>query len=310
MKKKSLIIALSLTGVLALSGTALAYASGTSFNSSQTIGSQIAKPVTAQLVSNQPITPPAASKNTVNDSTSLKPNNSTDNVSNSGYSMGSYANGNGGYGMMGDYGNGNGTGYGMMGGYGNGNGNGTGYGMMGTYGNGNGTGYGMMGGAFNGQNYSSTVKDQSSAASDMKASLVNATVDKSTNTITYTGKNVKIVMLGGPANADQKFVIADLINPTIRIPQGAKVTMEIINEDEGMPHGFEITNATPPYAYMSMMQGAIYPGSFIPPIPEAASNQYPSAQVSFTASQSGRFYYICQYPGHAEKGMYGKIIIG
>lgn len=280
MKKKSLIIALSLTGVLALSGTALAYASGTSFNSSQTIGSQIAKPVTAQLVSNQPITPPAASKNTVNDLTSLKPNNSTDNVSNSGYSMGSYANGNGGYGMMG------------------------------TYGNGNGTGYGMMGGAFNGQNYSSTVKDQSSAASDMKASLVNATVDKSTNTITYTGKNVKIVMLGGPANADQKFVIADLINPTIRIPQGAKVTMEIINEDEGMPHGFEITNATPPYAYMSMMQGAIHPGSFIPPIPEAASNQYPSAQVSFTASQSGSFYYICQYPGHAEKGMYGKIIIG
>jgi len=190
------------------------------------------------------------------------------------------------------------------------NGNGGGYGMMGGQGaNGNGGGYGMMGGGYNNNNQS-TVKDNNSADSDMKASLVNATVDKTTNTITYTGTSVKIVMLGGPTNADEKYVISGLINPTLRIPQGANVTMEIINEDEGMSHGVEITTATPPYAYMNMMQGGIYPGAFIQPIPEAASNQYPVSQASFTASQAGEFYYLCQYPGHAEKGMYGKIIIG
>ena len=188
------------------------------------------------------------------------------------------------------------------GGNGYGNGYGGGYGMMGSY--------GMMGGQGIGNNFVLNVKDENSAAKDMATSLTNATVDKSANTITFTRTNVKIVMLGGPEQADGKFVIAGLINPIIRIPQGANVTMEIINEDTGMTHGVELTTAPPPYYYMVMMQGGVYPGSFIPPIPEAAGNQYPSAQVSFTASLAGEFYYICQYPGHAAKGMYGKIIVG
>lgn len=200
--------------------------------------------------------------------------------------------------------------YGMMGGYGA-NGNGDGYGMMGGYGaNGDG-GYGMMGGQGSGNNNALDVKDENSAAKDMVTSLTNATVDKSSNTIIYTGTNVKIVMLGGPKEADEKFVIAGLINPTLKIPQGANITMEIINKDEGMSHGVEITTATPPYTYMSMMQGGgIYPGASIQPIPKAASNQYPASQVSFAASNVGEFYYLCQYPGHAANGMYGKMIIG
>ena len=189
-----------------------------------------------------------------------------------------------------------------------------GYGMMGGYGGSAGAngapGYGMMGGSFNGAGYSSALTDQTGAANDMKASLANAAVNKSANTITYTGSDVKIVMLGGPGNADEKFVIGGLVNPTLNIPQGARVTMEFINEDTGMPHGVEITSATPPYVYMSMMQGGIYPGAFIHPIPVAVSNKYPVAQISFTAGQAGNFYYLCQYPGHAEKGMYGKIVIG
>jgi len=186
-----------------------------------------------------------------------------------------------------------------------------GYGMMGGQGtNGYGGGYGMMGGQGFGNNNPLDVKDETSAAKDMATSLTNATVDKSTNTITYTGTNVKIVMLGGPEEADGKFVIAGLINATLRIPKEANVTMELINEDKGMPHGVEITNAQPPYAYMLMMQGAVYPDSVINPIPEAATKQYPSAQVTFKAGYAGEFCYICQYPGHAAKGMFGKIIIG
>lgn len=200
-------------------------------------------------------------------------------------------------------------GYGMMGGQGT-NGYGGGYGMMGgQVTNGYGGGYGMMGGQGIGNTNALEVKDETSAAKDMATSLTNATVDKSTNTITYTGTNVKIVMLGGPEEADGKFVIAGLINPTLRIPKEANVTMQLINEDKGMPHGVEITNAQPPYAYMLMMQGAAYPDSVINPIPEAARSQYPSAQVTFKAGYAGEFYYICQYPGHAAKGMFGKVII-
>ena len=148
----------------------------------------------------------------------------------------------------------------------------------------------------------------------MQSSLQNATVDKTDNTITYSGKTVKIVVFGGAmdnskSGAAEKFVIGGLVNPTLQISKGAQVTLELINEDTNMPHGIEVTDVHPPYWFMSMMQGGIYPGTFIPPIPEANSDSYAEASTTFTASQTGTFQYICEYPGHAAEGMYGEIIV-
>lgn len=301
MNKKKWIVGLSIASVIALSGTAFAMNSGLAVT--QLVGQTPGISLAVYKTSNPETTLATNGNSVVNDSstTTIQSANtsqsSSDNNSNDVTTPGSYGY-DGGYGMMGGYGaHGYGGGYGMMGGYGA-SGYGGGYGMMGGF------GYG------NGNSYSQNIKDANSAAKDMAASLTNATVDKSANTITYTGKDVNIVMFGGPEEADGKFVIGGLINPTLKIPQGAKVTMELINEDTGMPHGVELTTSPPPYYYMTMMQGGVYPGSFITPILEAAANQYPSTQVSFTASDSGDFYYICQYPGHAAKGMYGKIIIG
>ena len=155
----------------------------------------------------------------------------------------------------------------------------------------------------------------SEANQEMQASLQSATVDKASNTITYPGQSVKIVAFGGGMDSnnsgpDEKFVIGGLVNPTLHVQKGAKVTFELINEDTGMPHGIEVTSAQPPYGFMSMMQGGIYPGAFIHPIPAANKDAYPVAATTFTASQAGTFHYICEFPGHAAKGMYGKIIVG
>ncbi len=177
----------------------------------------------------------------------------------------------------------------------------------------NGNGWGsVMGSMMNGFfRQVGTVKPPS-AAHDMNASLQNATVDKANNSVTYAGQSVKIVVLGSPmmTGADDRFVIGGLVNPTIHVPKGAQVAVELVNEDIGMPHGFEITQARPPYAYMSMMQGGIYPGSFIAPIPAANKDRYPMTTTTFTATQSGEYNYICQYPGHAAQGMYGQILVG
>lgn len=155
----------------------------------------------------------------------------------------------------------------------------------------------------------------SDANQEMQSSLKNATIDKTNNTITYSGQTVKIVAFGGAmdnnsSGPDEKFVIGGLVNPTLRVQKGAHVTLELVNEDTGMPHGIEVTSAQPPYGVMSIMQGGIYPGTFIHPIPAASKDAYPLATTTFTASQAGTFNYICEYPGHAAKGMYGKIIIG
>lgn len=148
----------------------------------------------------------------------------------------------------------------------------------------------------------------SNETKQMNASLKDTVINKKDNTIRFNNDNVKIVLLGGPEEADGKFVVGDLINPTIYVPKHARVTFELINADQGMPHGFEITTVRPPYAQMPMMQGGVLKGAFIRPIPAAHNNQYPVKQTSFQVNQAGQYYYICQYPGHAADGMYGKII--
>ncbi|QSO52838.1 plastocyanin [Alicyclobacillus curvatus] len=217
---------------------------------------------------------------------------------------------------------------GMMGGYSSAV-PGTGYnsnvagspGMMGQYGGGgastesgawSGAMGSMMGGGVSRQGTELTM---SQANHDMESSLARATVDKANNSITYTGDSVRIVVFGGAMSDNktgpaEKFVIGGLVNPTLHVSKGANVTFELVNEDSDMAHGLEVSTAGPPYGYMSMMQGGIYSGSVVAPIPEADGNNVSMATTSFTASQSGTFYYLCQYPGHAAKGMYGKIIIG
>ncbi|QQE81450.1 plastocyanin [Alicyclobacillus sp. SO9] len=143
----------------------------------------------------------------------------------------------------------------------------------------------------------------------METSLQNATLSKNTNTVTYRKQNVTVVFFAGPEQADGKFVVGGLVNPTIQVRKGAHVQFKVINMDTGMPHGIEMTTANPPYSYMSMMQGGIYPGSFIAPLPEAQNGQYAVASSDFVANQSGHFHYLCQVPGHAAKGMYGKMIV-
>ncbi|MBV7275857.1 hypothetical protein I6U48_23460 [Clostridium sp. PL3] len=178
------------------------------------------------------------------------------------------------------------------------------YGMMSGYG-------GMMGGNWgSGINQSTNnALSEDEANKDMEDSLKNATVDKEKNTVSYSGDDIKIVVLGGPKQADEKFIIGGLINPTVYTPKNSNVTLEFINEDEGMYHNVAITDAAPPYAYMNMMQGQIYPGSYAGMLPPAVDGQFYSDSTTFNASYAGEFYYICQYPGHAAKGMYGKIIV-
>lgn len=198
------------------------------------------------------------------------------------------------------------TAFGYMGGFGMGGFGMGGFGMMGRYGMMG--GYRMMGGFGNPNSNYQTI-DTNKANDAMNTALQNAAVDKTNNTITFNKQDVNITLLGGPEYADEKFVVGSLVNPTIKVVKGAKVTLNFINEDEGMLHGIEVITSPPPYAYMSMMQGPIYPGAYVPVIPQAEDGNYPNASATFVASQSGTYYYICQVPGHAAKGMYGKIII-
>ncbi|HEM55779.1 MAG TPA: hypothetical protein ENO30_03345 [Thermodesulfobium narugense] len=191
----------------------------------------------------------------------------------------------------------NGYGPGMM--YGNGNGSGNGYGP------------GMMYGYNNGQSsYQTIPTNQLKSFSDLTG---NVAVDDKNNSVTFNDQNPVIPIIASPNdNAMYSFGVGNLINPTIIVRKNANVTLKLINNDDDMYHGIIITNTAPSYPYMVMMNISLaFQYSAIRPLPyeDKQSKLLATGSTEFSANTPGTYYYICQVPGHAQHGMYGKFIV-
>ncbi len=138
-----------------------------------------------------------------------------------------------------------------------------------------------------------------------------ASIDRQTNTVIYGTNRVRLVALASPEGGpDMTWNIDGLVNPTVMIPQGARVTVDLFNADADHQHGWELTRQPPPYQYMTMMYAAVaQDGAFAMPVSGATSSRWFGRTLHFTASTSGTFYYLCPVPGHAQKGMYGRFVV-
>lgn len=194
--------------------------------------------------------------------------------------------------------------------------------MSGGYNQGYQMGSGMMGNGY-GQTFKTiTIKD-ASTSSQLQSDVQ---VAKDTNTITFNSQNVNIValsMMGDDAKnmtgsslpsyaKDDAFVIGNMIDPTLVIKTGTQLTVTSINLDEDMAHNFVIMTTAPPYSYMPM-QNMMSVGvvAMMPVLPNDDVKDRYAYELSYTVtlSQPGTYWYVCTYPGHAEQGMYGKIIV-
>ncbi|MFK9175241.1 hypothetical protein ACJEI5_25075, partial [Escherichia coli] len=80
----------------------------------------------------------------------------------------------------------------------------------------------------------------SKAAVDKLAGQVpaNSIVDSRTNTVTFRSNSVSFVAVAsGPGAGMFGFEIAGLKNPTVVVPLGSNVKVEVVNADGDMAHG-------------------------------------------------------------------------
>jgi rusticyanin len=151
----------------------------------------------------------------------------------------------------------------------------------------------------------------------LKASSEYGRADPATHTVRFTGRQVIIDMTAvQPGHDDGTFEVHNITNPTLVVPQGAVVHLNLVNMDYGkdMEHGVIITPAGPPYAYMSMMQTGPGFAGVMPLLPwrnadDVAQADYAAQGTTFVARTPGTYWYVCPTPGHAKKGMYGKFVI-
>ena len=118
---------------------------------------------------------------------------------------------------------------------------------------------------------------------------------------------------------DDLFVIYGLVDPTLVIPHGASVQVTVVNFDKDMYHNFVVTTISPPYSYMSMQQGMMMGNwqqrgtwlAMMPFLPPANYNQGIAHEYMYTVTLNtqGTLWYLCIYPGHAQDGMYGKMLV-
>ena len=167
----------------------------------------------------------------------------------------------------------------------------------------------------------------------LRAPVSGAVVSRGTDSLTFGSMNIDLMAFAIPAeNASSLtglqppayshgdvFVMGGLIDPTIYVPQGARVNFTVVNMDTQMYNDLVVSTLGPPYPsqmsqYMAgggMMQGGsgdfLYMMSVLDPASQAGGWASMSSYM-VTVPSNSNLWYLCTYPGHAEGGMYGSII--
>jgi rusticyanin len=137
------------------------------------------------------------------------------------------------------------------------------------------------------------------------------TIDKGSNRITFNGSPVHVTVVASPSrNPDETFRAAGLVNPTIVVPQGAQVTVTVVNADPDTAHGLVVTSTGARSSYMPMMTvSEAFSDAAVWFLGDPTSAGMHEGSMTFTASTTGTYQYLCPVPGHAQKGMVGTFVV-
>jgi rusticyanin len=138
-----------------------------------------------------------------------------------------------------------------------------------------------------------------------------AQVSRAANTITYTTTTVRLAIVASPSGGpDETFRVAGLVNPTIIVPAGARVTIQLVNADPDTAHGLVVTASGASASWMPMMTARpAFGGSALWFLGNPTTAGMHEGTLTFTAATPGIYHYLCPVPGHAQKGMAGTLTV-
>lgn len=139
---------------------------------------------------------------------------------------------------------------------------------------------------------------------------VGATVNRAADRITFTTSHPTFDVLAGAGDGrGDSFRIAGLENPTLVVPAGANVDVQVINA-ANTAHGLVVTSASAASSFVPMMHAApAFLGAAVWFLADPSTAGLHLASLTFSASRAGSYRYLCPVPGQATDGMVGTFIV-
>jgi hypothetical protein len=130
---------------------------------------------------------------------------------------------------------------------------------------------------------------------------------KEGSNLTFTDKDIRLVVLTGPEDEMLSYRIQGVRNPTLVVPAGASLKILFINADTDMRHDIRFGHFTG--AFDIAVDAAATAGS-TKLSARAEDGTLQAEEIVVRAVSVGEFKYICSVRGHAKGGMWGNIAVG
>jgi len=119
-------------------------------------------------------------------------------------------------------------------------------------------------------------------------------------TLTFSQRQVRLVVASGPSSDMLSYRIAGIKNPTLSLQKGATLSLLFINTDDDMTHNLRIgSQHTASASSVGTMDLA-----------HKTRTTFHAANLTLRVpAKSGTYYYFCTIPGHVQGGMWGTVLV-
>ncbi|MGH9818950.1 MAG: hypothetical protein ACRD43_02175, partial [Pyrinomonadaceae bacterium] len=130
---------------------------------------------------------------------------------------------------------------------------------------------------------------------------------KEHSNLTFTGREIHLVVLTGPEDDMLSYRVQGVRNPTLVIPAGATLNILFVNRDEDMKHDIRFGKVVGDFPIAPDVTNTAGSTRLDP---KSDDDTMQAEEVVLTAVSTGTFNYFCSVRGHAKGGMRGNIVVG
>lgn len=130
---------------------------------------------------------------------------------------------------------------------------------------------------------------------------------KDKTTLTFTEKEVRLVVITGPEDDMLSYRIQGMRSPTIVVPADVKLTILFINSDLDMRHDVRFGHVV---GELPLAPETGNTAGSTKLVPRGDDGVLQAEELVLRASSTGAFKYFCSVRGHAKGGMWGNIAVG